>query len=34
MNIGDTLEKGSYYLAKKKITLLPKKGKKKGACVM
>ena len=31
MNIGDTLEKGSYPLAKKKITLLQRTGKKKGA---
>ena len=30
MNISETLEKGSYQLAKKKITLHPKKGKTKG----
>jgi len=31
MNISETLEKGSYQLAKKKITPHPKKGKTKGA---
>ena len=30
MNISETLEKGSYQLAKKKITLNPKKGEAKG----
>ena len=30
MNIGESLEKGSYQLAKKKITRHPKKGKTKG----
>jgi len=30
MNISETLEKGSYQLAKKKITRHPKKGKTKG----
>ena len=30
MSIGETLEKGSYQLAKKKITLNPKKGEAKG----
>lgn len=30
MNISETLEKGSYHLAKKKMTLHPKKGKTKG----
>jgi hypothetical protein len=30
MNISETLEKGSYQLAKKKITLRPNKGEAKG----
>ena len=33
-NINETLEKGSYQLAKKKITLHPKKGEAKGASVI
>ena len=34
MNISETLEKGSYQLAKKKITLHAKKGEAKGASVI
>ena len=33
-NINETLEKGSYQLAKNKITLHPKKGEAKGASVI
>ena len=33
MSIDETLEKGSYQLAREKITLQPKKGKKKGVLV-